>query len=162
MTKTSKEIEKYFKVTDKKICGFFKEYRFLSNFQTCNIQFNGFTYSSTEAAFQAAKSLDPKDHERFQFLSAAESKKEGRLLNLREDWEKVKDDIMLTLTFEKFKDPELAEKLLATGDLILEETNHWHDIYWGVDYETNQGLNMLGKCLMVVRGVLKGRLEQQS
>ena len=157
-----KEYQKYYRIEDGKLYGFFEEHRFLSNFQTCNIQFNGYTYSSTEAAFQAAKSLDPKDHERFQFLSAAEAKKEGRLLNLREDWQKVKDDIMLTLTFEKFKDPELAEKLLATGDLHLEETNHWNDMYWGVNYETGQGLNMLGKCLMVVMGVLKGRLEQQK
>lgn len=155
MSEFSEQINKYHKVTPEKIAGFFRDYRFLSNFHGCPIKYNGQFYTSTEAAFQAAKSLDPVDHQRFTALTPAESKKEGRLLQLREDWDQVKDEIMLEITFLKFKDPELAEKLVATGDAVLEETNHWFDTYWGVDYQSGEGRNTLGKILMIVRGVLK-------
>lgn len=157
MSTFSEEIEKYFKVTDDKICGFFKEYRFLSNYHGCAVRYNDCLYTSTEAAFQAAKSINPDDHKRFQNLSAAESKIEGRKLTLREDWESVKEQVMLDITFEKYKNLELKQLLLATDPKDLEETNHWGDTYWGVDYETGEGKNMLGKILMIVRAVLKAK-----
>ena len=53
--------------------------------------------------------------------------------------------------FTKHKD--LKEKLLATGDAYLEETNHWHDTFWGVC--KGKGQNHLGKILMEVREELK-------
>ena len=90
-------------------------------------------------------------------MTPIEAKKMGRTLSLRSDWEDVKDEVMMGVLFEKFKDPELAAKLLATGEAELEETNHWGDKYWGVDSETGEGRNKLGKILMVVRGVLKAR-----
>lgn len=155
MSEFTEEIEKYFKVTDEKISGFFKDYRFLSNFHGCPIKYNNCLYTSTEAAFQAAKSLDPKEHQRFQNFSASLSKTEGRKVKLREDWDEVKDQVMLDLTFEKFKDPELKKLLIATDPKELEETNHWGDTYWGVDYKTGEGKNTLGKILTVVRAVIK-------
>jgi hypothetical protein len=43
----------------------------------------------------------------------------------------------------------LRKMLVDTGDAYLEETNYWHDTFWGV--YNGIGENNLGKLLMVVR-----------
>ena len=61
---------------------------------------------------------------------------------------------MLDVVRAKFdQHPDLAQKLLATGDEELVEGNDWGDIYWGV-YK-GRGNNMLGKILMRVRAELR-------
>jgi predicted NAD-dependent protein-ADP-ribosyltransferase YbiA (DUF1768 family) len=50
----------------------------------------------------------------------------------------------------KFTIPEMKDKLMATGDAYLEETNTWDDVYWGVC--NGVGKNMLGRMLMYIRG----------
>jgi predicted NAD-dependent protein-ADP-ribosyltransferase YbiA (DUF1768 family) len=52
-------------------------------------------------------------------------------------------------------DAELRQKLLATGDAILEEGNDWGDRVWGV--VDGVGKNRLGKILMKVRDELRNR-----
>lgn len=132
------------------IRGFFDEYRWASNFYACPVMWKGLTFKSSEAAYHAAKSLDPNDWVRFTHLDAGRSKKEGRRLELREDWEDVKLSIMYDIVLDKFlRNPELAEKLIATGDKHLEETNWWGDTYWGVC--KGVGENHLGEILMQVR-----------
>ena len=75
---------------------------------------------------------------------------------LRPDWEKVKNGIMEEIVCAKFtQHTDLAEKLLATGDRVLVEGNHWGDTFWGVDTRTGQGENHLGKILMKVREELR-------
>ena len=60
---------------------------------------------------------------------------------------------MREIEWAKFSQrPELAAKLLASGDRLLEETNWWGDEMWGV-YKGN-GQNLLGKILMEVRARL--------
>ena len=51
----------------------------------------------------------------------------------------------------KFNIPEFKEKLLATGEMHLEEGNNWNDTFWGVDLKTGKGENHLGKLLMKIR-----------
>ena len=51
--------------------------------------------------------------------------------------------------------PDLAEKLLETGSMILIEGNDWGDTYWGAATSTEQGENHLGKILMKIRGKLR-------
>lgn len=149
-------VNSYYAVTPEKISGFFKDYSWLSNFYGCPIAYNGCLYTSTEAAYQAAKSEDKSVHIRFQAYTAAESKVAGRKLKLRDDWDTAKMTVMRQLLDEKFKFPgELAVKLLATGDAVLEETNHWGDTFWGIDAATGQGKNNLGKMLMEVRQFLR-------
>lgn len=41
--------------------------------------------------------------------------------------------------------------LIATGDAILREGNHWGDRFWGVDARTGEGENHLGRLLMELR-----------
>jgi predicted NAD-dependent protein-ADP-ribosyltransferase YbiA (DUF1768 family) len=52
-------------------------------------------------------------------------------------------------------DAKLRQKLLATGDAILEEGNDWGDQVWGV--VNGVGKNRLGKILMKVREELRTR-----
>ena len=57
----------------------------------------------------------------FTELNPSEAKKLGRRVKLRKDWEAVKVKIMEELVRAKFtQNPDLADKLLATGDAYLE------------------------------------------
>ena len=129
------------------------EFDWLSNFHTCPVHFEGLTFGNTEAAFQAAKSLDMKERVKFVDLAAGQSKRLGRRVELRPDWEDVKIDIMRQVLKCKFtQNPELGEKLIATGDAELIEGNNWNDRFWGVC--RGVGKNHLGKLLMEVRAEL--------
>ena len=87
----------------------------------------------------------------------------GRLVPLRPDWEAVKVGIMEEIVRAKFiQHPELAARLLATGDKVLVEGNHWGDTFWGVDTRTGQGHNHLGRILMKVREELHLQRERDS
>ena len=140
---------------------FSREYEFLSNFYNAPVLYDGLLYNNSEAAFHAQKTLDVNDRNRFTEYNAGKSKREGRKLNLREDWEDVKDDIMYEICKAKFsQNPDLSKKLLATGDEYLEEgTTGWHDNYWGncscEKCKNIEGKNTLGKILMRVREELK-------
>ena len=136
------------------------EYAFLSNFYPSPVQENGVTYPTIEHYFQAQKTTIP--FERVAIANAAtpgQAKREGRRITLRKDWERVKDDVMLQGLRLKFAIPELAEKLLATGDAELIEGTTWHDNIWGncscPQCENIPGENRLGKLLMQVREEIK-------
>ncbi len=137
------------------IKGFAGEYRWLSNFyDESAIRYNGIMYFSSEAAYQAAKSNDPKIWEKFAGYSASIAKKEGQLIEKRKDWDEVKQEIMYEILCDKFtRNIALQQMLLNTGYRYLEETNWWNDQYWGV-YK-GEGQNHLGKILMQIRGELK-------
>ena len=89
------------------------------------------------------------------FASPVIAKRIGRKVNLRADWEDVKCDIMKELLKKKFENAELAEKLLATGDMELVEGNNHGDRFWGM--VNGVGKNMLGKLLMEVRDDLRNK-----
>lgn len=129
-------------------------YRFLSNFHTATVEFEGQTYRSVEHAFQAAKTSDPKERKRIREADTPGlAKALGRRATLRPDWEKVKLDVMLDLLRKKFGHPHLADLLLDTDDLHLVEGNTWNDRFWGaVD---GKGHNHLGRLLMKVRDELR-------
>ena len=141
-------MDKYIKMNS--IKGFFGEYRFLSNFYLSEVEFEGMKYRSSEAAYQAAKTLDLSIRDKFRTLSPKLSKELGKKMQLSEDWESVKDDTMYRIVYEKFASNKyLKDKLLETKDLYLEETNNWGDTYWGVC--DGVGSNKLGHTLMRVR-----------
>ena len=135
------------------IKGFQGEHRFLSNFYPCRIDFLGLTYSSSEAAYQAQKASDERSKETFATLNARDARKLGRQVKIRDDWESEKLNIMYRILREKFSDPSLRQMLLGTGEDYLEETNYWHDTFWGI--YNGVGENHLGRLLMVVRDEIR-------
>ncbi len=142
-----------------KINSFRDEYYFLSNFYECPVTYNGLTYKNNEAAFQAQKCINLKDREKFCNLSASESKKLGRRVVLRKDWEDIKIKVMTDIVKAKFEQNEdLQKKLLATEDAYLEEGNTWGDRIWGT--VNGVGANNLGKILMNVRKELQLELDR--
>lgn len=136
------------------IKGFFGEYRWLSNFEPCLVEYEGYVYQSSEAAYQAAKCNDILDRKLFVGITAAESKKLGRKISIREFWDDIKLEVMETILTSKFnKNAYLRKQLIATGEKYLEETNWWNDRFWGVC--KGIGENNLGKILMKIRNDLK-------
>ena len=129
------------------------EFAFLSNFFNIPVYYNGLLYQNSEAAFQAQKTLDSEERKRFSTMNPSEAKRAGKSVELREDWEYVKDDIMFDIVLSKFaSNPFLKKLLFTTGDEELVEGNTWNDTYWGVC--NGKGENHLGKILMKVREVL--------
>lgn len=142
-----------------KINSFRDEYYFLSNFYECSVTYNGLTYKNNEAAFQAQKCINLKDREKFCNLRASESKKLGRRVVLRKDWEDIKIKVMTDIVKAKFEQNEdLQKKLLATEDAYLEEGNTWGDRIWGT--VNGVGANNLGEILMNVRKELQLELDR--
>lgn len=127
--------------------------RFLSNFYETSVEWEGLIYPSSEAAFQAAKTLDQEDRKRFQTMTPVEAKREGYRVTLRDDWEDIKLHAMYEVVLAKFSQNEfLKQKLIATGREWLEEGNTWGDRTWGT--VNGVGQNLLGHVLMTVRSVL--------
>ncbi len=141
------------------VAGFTGEYRFLSNFWSCQITMHDLPYPSVEHAYQAAKAADPRDRPRIRFAaSPAIAKRMGRLVPMRTDWENAKVPIMYALVRRKFAHPDNAALLLATGSRpIYEVTTPWSDTVWGVVQRAGRfhGANRLGRILEQVRAELR-------
>ena len=137
-------------VNKKIIDSFRKEYYFLSNTFKCPVTYNGLTYGSSEAAFQAQKDVSRAEEFTSPSLSGKAAKALGNSVELRKDWDSVKVEILEDIVRAKFNQHEdLKEKLLETGDKQLIEGNWWNDTFWGVC--RGKGQNNLGKILMKLR-----------
>ena len=142
------------------IIEFENEYAFLSNFYPSPFTHEGIEYPTNEHFFQAMKTTDL---ELRKAIAAAKTpgvaKRMGRTVKLRPDWERVKVDVMRLGLILKFQNPDLKEKLLATGDEELIEGNWWCDNVWGSCHcdacFNTPGRNMLGMLLMDLRKELQ-------
>ena len=138
----------------KMIDAFQGAYRWLSNFEPAQVVLDGDWYNTVEHAYQAAKTLDPNERRMVAMAGTPnEAKKAGRLVGIRNDWEDVKDSVMLDLLRQKFHIPHLRAMLLNTEEQHLIEGNWWGDTYWGVC--RGNGRNRLGELLMKVRDELR-------
>ena len=128
-----------------------KPYAELMNFYYSEIIINNKKYKTVEHYFQACKATNEKDHEKIRRAPSPRiAKKMGLKVKLREDWESVKEDIMLTALRAKFtQHSRLREVLLSTGDSKLYEKSP-KDMYWGY-----KGKNRLGILLEQVREEIK-------
>ena len=133
------------------------EYAFLSNYSASPFRINYVLFPTMEHYFQANKADNQNDYLHIAYApTPGEAKRLGRKIQLRSDWEEIKDEVMLTGLRKKFANPELRNLLLATGDEELIEGNYWGDTYWGVCNGVEQ--NKLGKLLMQVREEIKNNI----
>lgn len=137
------------------------EYLFLSNFYEGNVfEYKGCKFTNTEAPFHAEKCIERIKE--FEMERPSQSKKLGRRVSLRADWEDIKDQVMYDVCYAKFsQDEELKAKLLATGSRELVEGNMHNDRCWGMVYNSRtgeyEGENRLGIVLMKLREDLKAK-----
>ena len=131
---------------------FRNEYWFLSNMYPVEIECAGLKFSCVESAFQAYKCADREDMKKFVGLDGFEAKRLGRKVQMRQDWEKVKNIVMYRLVFQKFNRNPLLKIQLKSIKGVIEEENTWNDTYWGVC--NGKGKNVLGNILMTVRSEL--------
>lgn len=144
---------------DQEIRGFFGPYEWLSNTHQSDVFFFGMRYPSAENAYHAAK-VFPNERRRFQSCSPFEAMRLGDQLPPIDplSWHERKVEVMRTILFSKFhENPELARKLLATGNAHLEERLWWRDTFWGYDVNLKAGENRLGRLLMEVREEFRRR-----
>ncbi len=78
----------------------------------------------------------------------------GRTLQMRDDWEEIKYEVMKNVVAAKVQQhPFIKELLLSTGDEDLVE-NSPKDYIWGCGRD-GSGTNWLGKVYMEVRAQLR-------
>lgn len=137
-----------------KIAGFTGEWRFLSNFWPCWVEFEGVRYPTTEHAYQAAKTTDKALRLLMsRATTPGQVKRMGKKMQVREDWNDIREDVMRDLLIQKFSKREFSALLLSTLDMEIEETNTWNDTFWGVCRGVGQ--NKLGQLLMQIRADLR-------
>lgn len=137
------------------------KYAFLSNFFYSPFVFDDVIYPTNEHFFQAMKTLSQEERRKIaEARTPGVAKRMGRQVQLREDWEEVKEDIMRLGVELKFRaHPGLAKKLVETNDSYLIEGNTWCDQTWGScncpRHKDIPGRNLLGQILMEEREKLK-------
>lgn len=129
-------------------------YGLFSNFANTPLIIDGDSFPTAEHYFQAAKTNQSIDRKRImEAPSPRLAKNLGRQVQLRADWEKVKDSIMKKVLREKAKQSkEFSDLLLSTGDAALVEASPF-DYYWGKGRD-GSGFNKLGQLLMELRSEL--------
>ncbi len=129
------------------------EFGEFSNFAAYPITIKGKVWPTSEHYFQAMKFNDNSYREKIRKNSSpmnAARLGRSRKIKIRQDWENVKENIMLEAVMAKFTQyDELRKLLLSTGEAkLVEHTDN--DTYWG-DGGDGSGKNRLGSILMQVR-----------
>ena len=141
-----------------KISSFTGEYRFLSNFYPARVYYSDIEFPTSEHAYVASKTTDiTVRREIAKIKHPAEAKRFGRIIGIRDDWNKVRLHEMRMILASKFSDQMLMSKLQATSPAYLEEGNNWGDKYWGVC--NGIGQNHLGKLLMAIRDDITNKFQ---
>ena len=164
--------------TDTQVFFYEQEFYVLSNFSAFTLQWRGFRFDTSEAAYHWEKfdfvpwadgevrtihNLIPKLAKKEDIQDAirkAPSAHEAFYVAqrnaefVRPDWKEVRLNIMENILQAKAEQHEyVRRKLLETGDRELVEDS-WRDSYWGWG-EDHKGQNMLGKLWMKVRDRLR-------
>lgn len=140
--------------------GFRDEYFFLSNMYPSLIKIGELKVQCSEILYQVLKVIDRDAKEILtdgiingHIKNGYEAKKIARLCKLPKSDEYKIMCMRIALEY-KFKNKELADMLIHTGDLELVEYNTWGDTFWGVC--DGKGSNVLGNLLMEKRKELMG------
>lgn len=136
----------------------------LSSFSRHGFELDGQFWPSVEHYFQGMKFQIPADREKVRLAEhPAKARRQGRnrFRKIRRDWSKVRRVIMTRAVYTKCRThPEIAERLLATGNTKLVENNQY-DYFWGCGRD-RRGYNTYGKVLMDVRSKLREELWGRS
>lgn len=139
------------------------EYRWLSNFHPfdtpATITIRGKKYEIPTAEHWYVMEKTNCDATKIHILnerSPGNVKKFGRMLDVVPNFDETKLEVMRYIVYYKYSSvsPVLKDRLLATGDEIIQEGNNWGDTYWGVCLKTGKGENNLGKLIMECRSTL--------
>lgn len=130
-----------------------KPYGSFSNFARYPIEARGVTWPTSEHYFQAAKMVRQSDQDdvrnaKTAFLAAQLGR--DRTRPIRDDWDAIKDQVMLEALQFKFDQHEsLKDVLISTsGARLVEHTSN--DSYWA-DGGDGTGRNRLGELLARLR-----------
>ena len=128
-----------------------------SNFSDHGIELEQLFYPTVEHFYQAQKFENPSYSEK---IRCAPTPKDASILGksraekLKEDWDILKNEIMMLGVQQKFETHHaLKELLLSTKNQLLIESSPY-DYYWGIGQQGN-GFNHLGTLLMRVRMLLQ-------
>jgi ribA/ribD-fused uncharacterized protein len=130
-------------------------YGFLNNFFKSDIFIYDKWYPSVEHAYQSRKTFNQKQQENIRKASGPRLARDlGQVCDCRSGWDDIKYSIMKECLIAKFtQNKDLLVKLMDTNDQELVEDSPI-DSWWGCGKD-GLGMNMLGKCLMEVRGLFK-------
>lgn len=152
-------LEEAFEFTPAKELKFFRRgepHGYMSNFSAHPVTIDNRSWPTTEHFYQAMKFKDFNIQERVRNSGgpgACAKMGRDRSLPMRDDWDKIKDDVMRHAVLTKFlQHTDLRDALLATGDEHIIEDSPY-DSYWGCGKD-GKGQNMLGITLMWVRDLL--------
>lgn len=149
--------------------GFQEEYRFLSNMYEFEVEYKGLKFPSSEHLYQYLK-VDPNASNAKLWQDKIQNaphgkvaktlvKKSGFPFRPVKDIDDFRLRAMKVALWAKFKQPEMAKKLLDTKDMALVEHNQWTDTFFGVYHGSGQ--NHLGRLLMELRMYLRNNLENK-
>lgn len=118
-------------------------------------------WPTAEHYYQAMLFNNPDIQAKIQTLPDAKSVEaftKWRFFQKQKGWKKLRQVLMTRAIYTKCKTyPEVAERLLATGDKNLVE-NSAYDYFWGCGRD-RRAENTYGKVLMNVRNKLREELE---
>jgi ribA/ribD-fused uncharacterized protein len=151
--------------TDETVCFYEQEFYPLSNFSAFTLEWKGYRFDTSEAAYHWEKFTGPDNGlARFAICTApsahaafqiARSFKESK----RTDWDDVKINVMRTILRAKVaQHPYVRKKLLETGVRRLVE-NSWRDDFWGWG-ERRDGKNTLGVLWMEIRSEVQAETAE--
>ena len=134
----------------------------LSSYSRHGFHLDGHFWPSVEHYFQGMKFEDPADQDRVRLAqNPAKARRLGRsrFRTLRKNWSKLRRVIMTRAVYTKCRaHPEVAERLLSTGDAKLVESSQY-DYFWGCGRD-RRGHNTYGLVLMDVRDKLREELAE--
>ena len=152
-------------ITTKDYVFFYGAQDVYSNFYYHPFLYRGIQVNYSEIAFMLEKAIEFEDIEVIESLISAKNPKQAKALGRRVKnyndtrWNLVRFDRMKQVLREKFKDPQLATRLVATGKRVLVEASPY-DSTWGIGIGmsrlatsdiNNWGQNLLGRALMDIR-----------
>jgi ribA/ribD-fused uncharacterized protein len=132
-------------------------YNWFSNFEPFEtpMDYDGIVSKTPEAFYQSMKTKDRYLRSVVGEMSAAKSKRAGRKLIIRDDWENIKVGVMMMALRHKFAEGTEWRKRLDETEGEIVEWNNWHDNIWGdcvcINCLLTEGKNLLGKLLMGIR-----------